>query len=84
MKKIFLLLRNQLKSKNRLYQFLGRICKDSYKCQRQGLGFCNLRNSNSGYCIRCPDIDGRCDEDNVVATGKALQECQSACEKNKY
>ena len=56
-------------------------CRDSSECRRNGDGFCNFDNGNSGFCESCLDIlsnGGSC-EDAGFINQRGEHECENIC-----
>ena len=54
-------------------------CRKSAECRQKEQGFCNLAFGSTGYCLKCDDIIGNCDNDNRIRSN-SLEDCKTACE----
>ena len=62
-----------------LYAMILGRCTKSSECRQNGQGFCNLAFANTGYCLKCRDLEENCDYDQVVVSN-SVEDCKNACE----
>lgn len=54
-------------------------CTKFAECRQKEQGFCNLAFGSTGYCLKCIDISGKCENDNRILLN-SLEDCKAACE----